>query len=197
MILIRAFHSLYAATIDRSKFREVASRYIVFILPLFFLGRRPETAGVVVAFLGVAVRAWAAGHLRKDEKNRLGGPYLFVRHPLYLGSCLLSLGLILSLQSWVVLIILGGVTALTYVHTIRHEEKNLLARFGDDYRQFCRTNGPLWPKWYGLKTLRTRLRTHAHTRFSFAQYMKNREYECLAGVVTIFALLYFVASFFE
>jgi hypothetical protein len=189
MILIRGLQELYSRTIDRSKFREISTRVIVFVLPLFFLGREPWWEGLAVALVGVLIRAWAAGHLHKDQKMAQGGPYLFVRHPLYLGSCLLAAGLIITVHHWFVTLVLGGLTVLTYVHTIRHEEKNLRARFGRDYDNFSRTAGPLWPKGFGIHAAR-QLFSADSPKFSAKQYLKNKEYECLLGVVAVFALLY-------
>lgn len=188
-MLMRGLQSLYAATIDRSKFREVSSRVIVFVLPLFFIGREPYWAGLVIAAAGILVRSWAAGHLYKDQVMAQGGPYLFVRHPLYLGSCLLALGLIVTLHHWFVTLVLGGLTMLTYFHTIRHEEKNLRDRFGKNYENFSKEAGPLWPKKLGIPSLK-KLFSKKSPKFSFRQYLKNKEFECLAGTVVVFTLIY-------
>ena len=196
MILIQSIQALYAATIDKSKFREKASRIIVFGLPLLYWGRQPQWWGMGVVFLGLAVRAWGAGHLRKDQNMALGGPYLLVRHPLYLGSCLLSLGLIIALHHWFVTALVGGLTALTYWHTIRHEEKNLLARFGEPYAQYCQKVAPLWPTPSSLNLFFASFRKGAAptTRFSWKQYLHNKEYEALLGILLIMFVLYSGAS---
>ena len=188
--LTKPFRKLYSVTIDRSKFREVAQRYTVFLLPLFFLGQNPRFAGLLIAAFGVLIRAWAAGYLKKDESLASGGPYLFARHPLYLGSCLLSLGLIVALNHWLVTLLLGGITFLTYNHTIRHEEKNLRARFGLAYDEFSHRVGPLWPKPAGLAYI-FKHPGNVFGGFSFKQYLKNKEYECLLGVAVVFLALYF------
>lgn len=186
---MKGLQRLYSVTIDRAKFREIASRVVVFGLPLFYWGRQPEWAGMGVVAAGMFVRAWGAGHLQKDQKMALGGPYLLVRHPLYLGSCLLALGLIITLHHWVVTVLVGGLTISTYIHVIRHEEKNLLARFGRSYAEYCRTVAPLWPTPSALKTFFSK-KTAAVTRFSIRQYFKNKEYEALLGVLVIFVVLY-------
>jgi hypothetical protein len=187
MILIRSLQNIYSATIDRSKFREVASRLVVFVLPFFFWGRQPNWWGLIVVGAGLAIRAWGAGYLQKDQTMAAGGPYLFVRHPLYLGSCLLALGLIIALHHWFVTLAIGGVTFIVYWHTIRHEERNLLHRFGAPYAKYCREVGPLWPKASGLKKL---FNTKGVGRFSFKQYMKNKEYECMLGVAAVLIFLW-------
>ncbi len=187
MILQDSLRKLYSVTIDRSKFREVASRYIVFIVPLFFWGREPYWAGMILVALGVLVRAWGAGYLKKDESIAAGGPYLFVRHPLYLGSCLLALGFIVVLHHWFVTLLVGGVTFLTYWHTIKHEEQNLVRRFGESYLAYMKKAGPLWPKPQGLLALIKG--EGARGGFSLKQYLKNREYECLLGVAALIVYL--------
>ena len=48
--------------------------------------------GAGVSVLGLAIRAWAAGHIRKNAELAISGPYAFTRNPLYLGSFLLGLG---------------------------------------------------------------------------------------------------------
>ena len=179
---------LYAATIDRSKFREVFSRYAVFVIPLFYWGREPWWWGMAIVALGVFIRAWGAGCLQKDQKMAASGPYLLVRHPLYTGSCLLALGLVVVLHHWFVTIFVGGLTILVYWHTIQHEEKNLVARFGDSYRQRMRRAGPLWPT---PRSIMDFIRAKGDRfAFSWRQYMKNREYECLLGVAALLAYLY-------
>ncbi|MGE4232009.1 MAG: isoprenylcysteine carboxylmethyltransferase family protein [Bacteriovoracia bacterium] len=186
MILTEGLKSLYAATIDRSKFREVATRLIVFVLPLFFWGREPRWSGIIIAAIGVLIRAWGAGYLKKDQEMAHGGPYLLVRHPLYLGSCILSLGLIVSLHHWFVTIMIGGVTLLQYWHTIRHEEAQLRQRFGTKYQEYEKVVRPLWPT---PASIRYYFSHKKESEFSFAQYLKNKEYECLLGVVVVFVLL--------
>lgn len=191
MILVRALRTVYSRTIDRSGFREIASRYVVFVLPLLFWGRPPEWRGLAFVIAGLMVRAWAAGHLYKDQDMARSGPYRWVRHPLYLGSCLLALGIIVVLHHWVVVAILGGLTALTYFHQIHHEEENLRKTFGKSYEQFMEEVGPLWPKWKGLKRVFSEKNPQP---FSPKQYLKNREYECLLGVLVVLFLVWFSSS---
>lgn len=189
MVLIRSLQAVYAATIDRSKFREIASRVVVFAVPLFYWGRERQWWGLGVVIAGVLIRTWGAGYLQKDKTMAAQGPYLLVRHPLYLGSCLLAAGLVIAINHWTAVLIIGGVTFITYWHTIRHEEKNLLARFGTSYATYRREVGPLWPKRKGLKKFVRSLRSDG-IGFSFKQYMKNKEYECLAGAAVVLLVMY-------
>ena len=52
--------------------------------------------GLPVAVCGLLLRAWAAGHVRKDQSLTTCGPYAFVRNPLYLGTLLVAAGFALA-----------------------------------------------------------------------------------------------------
>ena len=62
--------------------------YLVFCRPTVKL----LIAGGAVAAAGVAVRAYAAGHLAKNQSLAMSGPYAYTRNPLYLGSALMGAG---------------------------------------------------------------------------------------------------------
>jgi len=63
------------------------------------------------------------------------GIYTVVRHPQYLCWVLVSLGIILLSQHWIVAII--GVAAAMAVHMqARQDDPSLIERFGDDYRRY-------------------------------------------------------------
>lgn len=47
-------------------------------------------AAVAVVLLGVGIRSWAAGTIRKNSELATSGAYSLCRHPLYLGSFLMS-----------------------------------------------------------------------------------------------------------
>ena len=58
-----------------------------FVLAAVVLGFAHPTgtllaAGTALVAAGLAVRAWAAGHLRRDQPLTTSGPYAYVRHPL-------------------------------------------------------------------------------------------------------------------
>src|SRR5947209_15369662 len=63
---------------------------------LFLLLAKPMpltlAAGGAVALAGLALRAWASGHIRKNARLAVSGPYAYTRNPLYLGSLVLGLG---------------------------------------------------------------------------------------------------------
>ena len=57
-------------------------------------------AGALVALAGVAMRAWAAGHLRKNQELAVSGPYAHVRNPLYVGTLTTGIGFAIAGAEW-------------------------------------------------------------------------------------------------
>jgi protein-S-isoprenylcysteine O-methyltransferase Ste14 len=128
--------------------------------------------GLAVALAGELVRIWAAGHLEKSREVTRSGPYRFTRHPLYAGSAVIALGIVLASRSWIVATLAAVYIVATTAAAIRTEEAFLRRTFGrayDEYRE-SRGEAPRRP-------------------FSFARVMRNREYRSVAGLSAGFALL--------
>src|SRR5436305_11590255 len=64
-----------------------------------------------VILSGLAIRAWAAGHLEKNQTLADSGPYAYTRNPLYLGSFIVALGFAVAGSSW----ILGGIFVFAFL----------------------------------------------------------------------------------
>jgi len=137
-------------------------------------------AGVAVTALGLALRAAAAGHVRKNAELTTTGPYAYTRNPLYLGSFLIATGFaIASRNLWVALIVvvlLGGI----YWPVIRSEEEYLRTHFSgfDEYAQ-------------RVPRLVPRLNQGGAPAdaFSSALYRKHREYNALLGALAMMGAL--------
>lgn len=107
---------------------------------------------------GIALRAWATMHCTYAQGFRktlaTGGPYRWVRNPLYLGNlAIVGAALAASEQLW--LVPLGMLFALSvYDRAVRHEERRLESRYGaryDAYREgtprwLPRPPRPFWPE---------------------------------------------------
>ena len=65
---------------------------------------RSLAAGAIVAVIGEAIRIWAAGHLEKGREVTTSGPYAFTRHPLYVGSTIIGVGL--AVGAWNIVVTL-------------------------------------------------------------------------------------------
>src|SRR5258708_7695686 len=57
------------------------------------------TYGLPISVAGLALRAWAAGHLAKNQRLATSGPYAYTRNPLYLGTLIVAAGLAVAGRS--------------------------------------------------------------------------------------------------
>lgn len=136
--------------------------------------------GALVAFIGVAIRASASGHVKKNTELTKTGPYAYVRNPLYVGSIVIAAGFaIASLSFWIVLI-LAIMFAAIYVPVIRSEEAFLRSTFSD-FDDYCQRVPRLIP--------RVTPAYEGTGSFSRELYMKHREYNALIGTAAMLAAL--------
>jgi protein-S-isoprenylcysteine O-methyltransferase Ste14 len=108
------------------------------------------SAGAVL-LVGWALRVlgkqWSlAARLLEDHRLITGGPYAWVRHPIYVGFLVLLLASGAAVSS---LAVIGGATALyvagTLVRTSR-EDRLLRASFGNEYESYARRVPALVPR---------------------------------------------------
>jgi protein-S-isoprenylcysteine O-methyltransferase Ste14 len=127
--------------------------------------------GLAASLAGLVLRAWAAGHLAKNERLAVSGPYAFTRNPLYLGTLLTALGLAAAGHSLGLAILFGVLFALVYLPAIELEEQHLRAIL-PGYAAFAQRVPLLLPRWPS---------SLGPVGFSGALYIKNREYQALLG----------------
>jgi protein-S-isoprenylcysteine O-methyltransferase Ste14 len=141
-------------------------------------------AGIPVALAGLALRAWAAGHLAKNERLATSGPYGHLRNPLYLGTLTVAAGLAVAGRSLELAAVFTAAFALVYLPAIELEEQHLRSLF-PDYEGYARNVPLLWPRWR---------RWDESGRFRFDLYRRNREVQALAGFLAAVALLIWKAA---
>jgi protein-S-isoprenylcysteine O-methyltransferase Ste14 len=131
------------------------------------------TIGLPIALLGEALRVWAAGHLEKSREVTQSGPYRLFRHPLYVGSSIMGIGLSVAAGSVTVTLLVLTYLVATLSAAVRTEEAFLRTRFGGDYDAYKqgRTGPPV------------------SRRFSLDRALRNREYRALFGVFLVALLL--------
>ena len=85
---------------------------------------------------------------RKQHQLVMHGPYRYVRHPLYSATLLAALANGLVTANW---FITGTGLTVFVLLMIRSktEERFLVERFGDDYRQYRNRTGSVFPKLSG------------------------------------------------
>jgi len=135
-------------------------------------------AGSVLVVVGIAVRALASGHIRKNAALAITGPYAYTRNPLYLGSIVIALGFVVMARN--VWIGLGALAmfAFIYLPVIAAEEKYLRATFAG-YDRYAKEVPRLLPR---LTPYRPGDAADPDAGgFSAALYMRHREYNAAIG----------------
>jgi protein-S-isoprenylcysteine O-methyltransferase Ste14 len=135
--------------------------------------------GIPISIVGILLRAWAAGHLAKNKRLATSGPYAYTRNPLYLGTLLVGAGLAAASRSWILAVVFAAVFGLIYLPAIELEEQHLRQLF-PEYAHYAKS----------VPRLRPRFQSAAETtRFQFSLYLRNREYQALAGYLAGIAFL--------
>jgi protein-S-isoprenylcysteine O-methyltransferase Ste14 len=111
--------------------------FLLGILYLAFARATPLTliTGGAVAFAGVLVRAWASGHIQKNDRLATGGPYAHTRNPLYFGSFLIGAGFAIAVH-WALLLLVIAFWVLVYVPTMERERENIRSRFPESFAEY-------------------------------------------------------------
>jgi hypothetical protein len=108
-----------------------------------------RVAGSVLFVVGTAMFLVCAAQVYYNKFARrgvaLGGLYSRIRHPQYLGLGLTGLGLSILWPRFLVVALWAVMVALYYL-LARDEERRMLGRFGDNYRQYMDRAGMFLPK---------------------------------------------------
>ena len=75
-----------------------------------------------------------------------GGPYRWVRHPLYLAFYVMAVGQWLLTANWFVGFLGVLLWSVFYLARVGHEEKMMLDFFGREYKEYMERTGRLLPK---------------------------------------------------
>jgi protein-S-isoprenylcysteine O-methyltransferase Ste14 len=134
---------------------------------------RSLAVGLPVSLAGLLLRAWATGHLEKNIRLAEGGPYAYVRNPLYVGTLLVAAGLVIASRRWLLAGLFAAVFVLIYLPVIELEEQHLNQLFSN-FAAYSKRVPSLWP------TLRP---VKSDGRFRWSLYMRNQEYQALLGFV--------------
>jgi len=162
---------------------------------LFLLFARPRPAtlivGAAVSILGLLLRGWAAGHIRKNSALATSGPYAFTRNPLYLGSFLLGVGFTIASGFWPLGILFAVLFLGIYFPVMRVESGTLAQLFGESFQKYAREVPLFFPR---VTPYRSGEPTNG---FDGSLYMRYREYRAALGLVIAWVLLVFKAYYLK
>ena len=167
-----AFPKPYADAVAR--LRVPSGFVIVLVFAVFSHPTGPSIElGLPISVAGLALRAWAAGCLAKDQRLAKGGPYGHTRNPLYLGTLLVAAGLAIAARSPWLGALFAAVFVFVYLPVIQLEEQHLRRLF-PEYGAFADRVPALWPRLRAVQDAGAQ-------QFRWAVYVKNREYQAALG----------------
>ena len=143
--------------------------------------------GVPFILLGESLRTWSAGHLVKDETLTVGGPYAFVRNPLYLGSLLNTVGFLVVLGDWMLAAVFVVVALAIYLPTVKQEEDYLRRMHGEAFDEYRRRVPGIVPR---LRAAQFEVEGIGESSFAWARVISNVEHKTWVAFALLFGLLW-------
>lgn len=161
-------------------------RSSLFVLVAIIILAKPTgisiLAGIAVCGIGLLIRAWASGHIKKEKELAVSGPYQYTRNPLYLGNFILGLSVAVGTYSWPCVILFAAYFLIFYPPVIREERERMKRLFPEQYEEYKRKVPLFFPT-------KKRFVSSNSMKFNWALYKKNKEYRALAGSVVVWAVL--------
>jgi protein-S-isoprenylcysteine O-methyltransferase Ste14 len=150
---------------EKMLFRLFALAFL--LLPLYFLTPWIDFASIplslwlrwgggIIVCLGIILFGWAHQALgqnwtavlalSKEHEMVQNGPYRFVRHPMYSAFFVIGIGFGLLSANWLIGIIYLAPLLVMYLTRVSTEEKMMIDRFGEPYREYMKRTGRLFPR---------------------------------------------------
>jgi protein-S-isoprenylcysteine O-methyltransferase Ste14 len=160
---------------------------------VFLIFAKPQimwlVIGGIAAILGVSIRAWSSGHIRKNAELATSGPYAYTRNPLYVGSFVMGIGFCIAASVWWLALLFVVLFSVIYFPVMKAETKELIFHFGEKFEEYA-ANVPLFfPRLSAWK--------NSGEKFDYALYLKYREYRAIWGVLFALGILILKVFFFR
>ena len=138
-------------------------------------------AGGAFIVAGLALRAAASGHIRKNRELTTTGAYAYTRNPLYLGSVLIAAGFVMAARNLWIALAAVLMFVVIYMPVIRAEEKYLRSNF-PGFDAYAASVPRFFPRLHAF-------RAGAAAGFSRELYMRHREYNAALGSMLMMGAL--------
>lgn len=158
-----------------------------FLAGILFIWRADPTllsfcTGVAVIFFGEMIRFVSAGTLKKHKGViSQNGIYAYTRNPLYIGSFLLGTGACIMSRDILFSVLFFVLYILIYNRLIESEEKFLLKKNGEEYRQYLEKVPRIFPGDLNI--------TYIFSETSAAGAFNNREWKTLLGIAFLLVVI--------
>jgi protein-S-isoprenylcysteine O-methyltransferase Ste14 len=127
--------------------------------------------GSLIAGLGALIRLWAAGYIDKGKALATEGPYAMTRNPLYLGSLIMALGILIAGHVYWLVLPFGILFVALYYPVMKREEQELLQGYGNDFVDYSRRVPMFFPQFQAAAA--------RSTTFLWSRVRRNREHRHL------------------
>ena len=138
--------------------------------------------GLGLTDLGLLLRFWASGFLRKNQRLAVSGPYRYTRNPLYLGNLIIGIGVVVGSYSIWVAVVFFLYFIIFYPVIVMEETNTMRKLFPREYEDFSRQVPLFFP------TLRPSL-PKSDQKFSLELFQANKEFRALLGAVIFWAMI--------
>ncbi len=159
--------------------------FVVFARPTFWT----LIIGSVIAAIGLAIRAWASGHIRKAKSLATSGPYAFTRNPLYVCSFVLGVGFTVASGVWWLGLVFCALFLGIYWPVMRVEAEDMRRIFGEEFAKYERDVSMFIP-WLGVWK-------RTDDNFDYQLYLQYREYRAAIGAAIAVGALAVKAVFMQ
>lgn len=109
--------------------------------------------GTALLTMGMLIRLWASGHVKKNKQLATDGPYAFVRHPLYVGNILMLFGFAAASELWWSFLLTIALLVFYYPPAIDYEDRKLHKIFGHAWEVWRGSTKALIPSWPADRSL--------------------------------------------
>ncbi|MGC9070176.1 MAG: methyltransferase family protein [Elusimicrobiales bacterium] len=145
--------------------------------------------GLIFVLSGIILRLTSSMCIRKNKILSTKGPYSLCRNPLYLGSFLIFIGVMiqvssLNLKTILMWVLYPLVFIYIYINQINMEEKKLCEKFGDEYIEYKKNTPCIIPN-----KISSLLDIFDWKNYSLQAFIKNKEYKTL--ILIIFLEIFF------
>ena len=109
-----------------------------------------NAAGMGLILFGFLFRISARGYKEENTSNGNAlvktGPYAVIRNPMYFGTFIIGTGVVVMLLELWLFFLFAAVFFMIYIPQMKKEERVLLEKFGQEYKEYCRLTPKYFPR---------------------------------------------------
>ena len=115
-----------------------------------FLDGALNALGMGLVLFGFLLRISARGYKEENTSNGNAlvktGPYAMIRNPMYFGTFIIGTGVVVMLLDLWLFFLFAAIFFMIYIPQIKKEERILLGRFGQEYKEYCKLTPKYFPR---------------------------------------------------